>query len=82
MLSVFAECSTVSAVAKRRAPEKMVQVNIRLPEKLQGRLEAASGAFGKSREQIVADALMAWLDGLPGHDRQLIDAVAARRQKS
>ncbi len=86
MLSEPVESGTVTGVppAKRvppDKPEKQIQVNFRLPPELVQRIEAAAGVFGRPRERILAEAVTAWLNGLPAHDRQLIDAVLARRQK-
>jgi predicted DNA-binding protein len=65
---------------KRTFVEK--QVSFRMALALWQRLQAAAAALGHSQAQIISDALEAYLGALPIKDRQLIDTLLARRQKS
>lgn len=57
------------------------QVNFRLPVPVTLRLEAAAAVLGQSQARIIADAVAAYLDGLPAAKRRVIDEVLALRQK-
>lgn len=61
-------------------PER--QVTFRMDTALWQRLQAAAAALNISQAQIVSDALRDHLDALPARDRQLIDTLLARRQKT
>lgn len=58
------------------------QVSFRMTLALWQRLQAASSALDHSQAQIINDALEAYFSALPSKDRQLIDALLARRQKT
>lgn len=46
------------------------------------RLQAAAVALEHSQAQILNDALEAYLGALPAKDRQFIETILARRQKT
>jgi hypothetical protein len=46
------------------------------------RLEAAAAVLGLTQTQIVADAVIAYIEAQPSAKRRVIDDVQALRQKS
>jgi predicted DNA-binding protein len=58
------------------------QVTFRMPTALWQRLQAAAATLDQSQAQIITEALESYLSGLPAKDRQLIESLLARRQKS
>lgn len=58
------------------------QVSFRMALTLWQRLQAAAAALGHSQASIISDALESYFGGLPAKDRQLIDTILQRRQKS
>jgi recombinational DNA repair protein (RecF pathway) len=53
-----------------------------MPTALWQRLQAAAATLDQSQAQIITEALESYLSGLPAKDRQLIESLLARRQKS
>jgi hypothetical protein len=72
----------MSVSPRRRATPATRQVNFRLPHAIFDRLSATSRVLDVPQSRIVADALQVFFDGMPAKDRQLVESVLARRQKS